>query len=147
MIGTMKPEFSIIIPVTRPASLLEALKGISNQTFDLNRIEVVLVCDDLPIPIPKYTFKVKVEVAKKNHPGIKRNIGATITREDAELISKSLYPVLDKKSIDFLYKKACGDGKFRTMINFLKLAEQISQVENKPISLGLHKEASSLLMK
>ncbi|MDD5451503.1 MAG: AAA family ATPase [Desulfovibrionales bacterium] len=78
---------------------------------------------------------------------IRRQVGGSISKGDVELISGAVFSEgLDRKSLDFLYEKTTGDGKFRTLNNILTLARQMSGVSKKPINLTILREASRFLM-
>lgn len=77
---------------------------------------------------------------------ITRRLGDVIPREDVAAISKLLCPGIDKKCVDFLHKKAQGEGKLRTMTNLLRLAVKMSEARDNIITLGLLKQANQFLM-
>jgi len=69
----------------------------------------------------------------------------TIEFKDVALIADSIYPGLPKKCLEFLYQKANGSGKFRTMIKLLKSAVRFSDIDKIPLNLNLLKEIDSLM--
>ncbi len=69
-----------------------------------------------------------------------------IFREDATMIVNNLYPSIDKKSMDFLFSKAVGAGKFRVMTKLLQRAQRVANKEGSPVSVELLREANQLLL-
>lgn len=68
-----------------------------------------------------------------------------IEKTDVKLISDNIYPGLDERCLEFLFKKATQPGKLRGMVKLLKLAVQISKTENIPVTLQLLKESNKFL--
>ena len=75
---------------------------------------------------------------------IKRYVNE-IKFQDVALLADSIYPSLPKKCLEFLYEKANGPGKFRSMLELLKSAVQFSEVDKIPIDLNLLKEINNLM--
>ena len=72
----------------------------------------------------------------------------TIKRDDVKLILTSMCPSgLDKGCTDFLYKKACGKGRFRSMVNLLEVAIEICKTERVPLDISMLMEADQFLMR
>jgi len=69
-----------------------------------------------------------------------------IEKEDVTMIVNNLCPDIDKKSLEFLYGKAAGKGKFRIMTKLLQRAQRVASREKTGVSIDLLKEANSLLM-
>ena len=70
----------------------------------------------------------------------------TVTKKDTKKIVDSVCPGLDKASIDFLFAKARGKGRFRVMMNLLDVAMEISKQYGKPIDIKLLRQAEQFLM-
>lgn len=69
-----------------------------------------------------------------------------VTERDVKLITNSLCPGLNGQCMRFLYGKASGVGKFRTLCNLLKNAIKMHKEFNTPIDLDLLKAADEFLM-
>ena len=69
-----------------------------------------------------------------------------VNKADVSLIASSMCPDLDKKSLDFLYRKARGAGKYRGMVKLIKRALQIHNTEGIPLGIGLFKAANAFLV-
>lgn len=105
--------FSIIIPATRDLELKRLLSGLSKQSFDLSKIEVILIYNhsrkiDLNYPINLITL-----FSEKNHPGIKRNIGCKNARgKYYAFLDDDCFPNLDWLEHGFRllqrYEIVCG---------------------------------------
>lgn len=76
---------------------------------------------------------------------IKRN-DIRIEREDVKTISDSIHPGLGKECIDYLFKKAQGKGKFRTVQKLLQVAETMRVELKRPIDVEVLKIADQFLM-
>lgn len=70
-----------------------------------------------------------------------------IKKADVEAIASSLCPGLGKDCIEFLYRKARGRGRFRSMKDVLELALEIRKESGRPMDLALLREADQFLMK
>lgn len=78
--------------------------------------------------------------------GMRRDLSA-IKREDVRMICDELYPAgLEKRAVDFLFKKAQGQGRFRPMMNIFKLALKQHRECGDPFDLDLLMEAAKYLM-
>ncbi|MBW1795564.1 MAG: AAA family ATPase [Deltaproteobacteria bacterium] len=75
---------------------------------------------------------------------LKRVFGQRVLREDVRAIVDAFCPGLDKRCVDFLHRRASGLGKFRAMVDVLKIAMQLSKVEEIGIDLTLLRQANRL---
>lgn len=76
---------------------------------------------------------------------IQRYVG-TIEFNDVALIANSIYSSgLPKKCLEFLYQKASGSGKFRSMVKLLKSTIRFSNLDKIPVNLNLLKEVDNLM--
>jgi DNA transposition AAA+ family ATPase len=69
-----------------------------------------------------------------------------VTRDDAKQIAEGICPELDKASIDFLYSKAQGQGRFRTMVHILDLAVKEASEHGEAVDVHLLRDAAAFLM-
>lgn len=70
-----------------------------------------------------------------------------IQRADIKLIADSAWPGLDKACIDYLFKKAQGKGKLRTVSKLLQVAVKMHGEFKAPMNIALLKQAARFLMK
>lgn len=68
-----------------------------------------------------------------------------ILKKDARKIINCICPGIDEDCIDFLYKKAKGKGRFRTMINLLEVATDIQDTFHRKVDVDLLIEAERFL--
>jgi DNA transposition AAA+ family ATPase len=76
---------------------------------------------------------------------IKRN-DIHIERDDVKTIAESLSPGLGKDCIDYLFRKAQGKGKFRTVQKLLQVADTMRVEHKRPIDVEVLKMADQFLM-
>jgi len=78
--------------------------------------------------------------------GCRVHLGA-IEKKDVRMICDAICPTgLDKESLEFLYSKARGTGKFRVMVKILRRAIKIAEREKVAVNLATLREANSLLL-
>jgi len=70
-----------------------------------------------------------------------------IVRGDVKMIADSIVPGLDKDCIDFLFERAQGQGRFRTVRNVLNLSLKFSEMSKSRITLETLRQADSLLVR
>jgi DNA transposition AAA+ family ATPase len=70
---------------------------------------------------------------------ITRTVG-DLTKSDVKLVADSIQPGLSKACFSFLYEKALGPGRLRTMCNLLRRAVEIAKAEDIYVSLQLLRE-------
>jgi hypothetical protein len=70
-----------------------------------------------------------------------------ILRSDTKLVAESIVPGLDKECLDFLFNRAQGQGRFRTVRNILNLSLKFSEMSKSPISLDTLRQADALLVR
>jgi DNA transposition AAA+ family ATPase len=76
---------------------------------------------------------------------MKRNI-RSITRDDVRLIVDAKVGQIDKASLDFLFQRASGQGRLRTLNNILRIASEVAEESGSPITLEILKEAEQYLV-
>jgi DNA transposition AAA+ family ATPase len=76
---------------------------------------------------------------------IKRN-DIRIERDDVKTIAESISPGLGKDCIDYLFRKAQGKGKFRTVQKLLQVADTMRVEHKRPIDVEVLKMADQFLM-
>jgi len=76
---------------------------------------------------------------------IKRD-NLAVKKIDVNLLAKTLCPGLDKIAISYLYKKAQGKGKLRTVSKLLKVATKMHKEFGDPMDLALLEQAAGFLM-
>lgn len=76
---------------------------------------------------------------------IKRD-GLKLKKKDVKLLAGAMWPDLDKACINYLFSKAQGKGKFRTVLKLLKGAVKRHKNFSVPMDLTLLEEAAGFLM-
>jgi hypothetical protein len=76
---------------------------------------------------------------------MKRNV-RSVTRDDVRLIVDAKVGPLDKASLDFLFQRASGQGRLRTLNNILRIAAEAADELGSPITLEILKEAEQYLV-
>lgn len=75
------------------------------------------------------------------------SLSGKVTLKDVEMITQKIFSDgIDKRSLEFLYHKALGSGKFRALIKLCRRAQCIAQAEGKKITLELLQAVSQILM-
>ena len=69
-----------------------------------------------------------------------------VTKADVRMVAGALAPGLDKASIDFLYDKARGKGKLRTVAKLLKVGMKMHKEFGESMDLALLEQAAGFLM-
>lgn len=69
-----------------------------------------------------------------------------IKKADVKLIAETLSPGLNKECINFLFSKAQGKGKLRTVSKLLKVATKRHKEFGEPMGLSLLKRSEGFLM-
>jgi len=69
-----------------------------------------------------------------------------VKKADVKLVAGSVCPGLDKPSINFLFSKAQGKGKLRTVAKLLKVATKMHKEFGEPMNLSLLEQAAGFLM-
>lgn len=70
----------------------------------------------------------------------------TVTKADVKLIATAVAPGLDKASVNFLYDRAKGRGKLRTVVKLLKVATKMHTEFGEQMDLALLEQAAGFLM-
>ena len=70
-----------------------------------------------------------------------------VEKNDIRLIVDSIQPGLGSDCIDYLYKKAQGKGKIRTVTKLFQVAINMHRDYNQPMGLELLKTADQFLLK
>ncbi len=68
-----------------------------------------------------------------------------VKKSDVKLIADKIYPGLNNRCLEYLFKKATQPGKFRGMVKLLKFAIKISNIEDTSLTLQILKEADKFL--
>lgn len=69
-----------------------------------------------------------------------------VKRSDVKLIVDSVIPGLDRDAMDFLFKRASGPGRFRTLTNLVDLAVKIGRLNKKKINVDILKQSERFLL-
>ncbi|UCG94124.1 MAG: AAA family ATPase [Candidatus Aerophobus sp.] len=64
----------------------------------------------------------------------------TVTKGDVKLLVDSIFPDLPKSCLEYLYEKALGPGKFRSMMELLNRVVHIHKIEQIPVTATLIKK-------
>lgn len=67
-----------------------------------------------------------------------------VTDQDVQLVCKGIYPNLDGRCLDYLYKRARGPGKLRTAVKILKKAVQVHIREGIALDIALLEDIDKL---
>jgi DNA transposition AAA+ family ATPase len=78
--------------------------------------------------------------------GLRADFKGDIRMEDVSMIANKIHPSLDKKSMEYLYNKANGPGKFRALVKLLQRAQRLAEAENVKVTLPLLQQVNKLLM-
>jgi DNA transposition AAA+ family ATPase len=70
----------------------------------------------------------------------------SIIKKDVQAIAESNCPGLDKDSIDFLYSRAKGQGRYRYITNLLRVAIMIQEQHKTDLSIATLQEAERFLL-
>jgi DNA transposition AAA+ family ATPase len=70
----------------------------------------------------------------------------TITRRDVELVTECKVGPVNRECLDFLYRKASGQGRLRTLTNLLRIASQAADELGCALTLDLLGQAESYLV-
>jgi DNA transposition AAA+ family ATPase len=76
---------------------------------------------------------------------MKRNI-RSVTRDDVRLIVEAKVGQIDRASLDFLFQRASGQGRLRTLNNILRIASEGAEEFGSPITLEMLKDAEQYLV-
>lgn len=68
-----------------------------------------------------------------------------VVKRDAEAIARSLCANLDGACIDYLFNRAKGKGRFRSMSNILDVAIEAANTNHVPVSVDLLRDAATFL--
>lgn len=122
---------------------IETLKAI----HDCARVGIVLLGQEkLYNQMMGNTHKAELFDQTHSRIAIKRD-RFSIEKKDVRTIVDSIWKGLDNQCIDYLFKKARGKGRFRSMKELLDLAVEMHKYDNKRIDVDLLKEAEQFLIK
>lgn len=78
--------------------------------------------------------------------GLRAHFKGNLPMEDVLMLVDKICPGLDKQSMGYLYEKANGPGKFRSMVKLLNRARCLAEAENTKVTLPLLQQVNRILM-
>jgi len=70
-----------------------------------------------------------------------------VKKKDVAMLAETLCPGLDKESLDYLYQRAKGKGRFRSMKRLLELAMELGRNRDIGVEIEVLQQAELFLMR